>query len=182
MDVLKQSTTCREEAQKALKRGVTPACGSRLSLCTPPGGCSATAPSEAVACPSARQHSGWGGWLGLPIRFFRSGSLFMFSCCRARSVRRDFHLQCDLASPDAPSRSCRSLRNQRQVGACGLQRKNRGCRPGTPTGHHGTPTTCEYTGVITNENPPCAANTELGKILVKAPLYVPSLLFHRPAC
>jgi hypothetical protein len=52
-----------------------------------------------------------------------------------------------------------------------------GCREVNPT-----PTTCEYTGVITNENPPCAANTELGKILVKAPLYVPSLLFHRPAC
>lgn len=90
-----------------LKPGATLACGSRLSLCTPPRGCSAVAPSGALACPSSRQHSGWGGWLDLPIRFFRSGSLFMFSCCRACSVWRDFHPRCDLASPDAPSRSCR---------------------------------------------------------------------------
>ena len=89
-----------------LKRGATPACGSRLSLCTPPGGCSAAAPSGAVTCPSSRQHSGWGGWLGLSIRSFRSGSLFMFSCCRACSVWRDFHPRCDLASPDAPFTSC----------------------------------------------------------------------------
>src|SRR5437667_8258015 len=37
----------------------------------------------ASACPSVRQHSGLGGWLSLPTRFFRSGSRFMFSCCRS---------------------------------------------------------------------------------------------------
>jgi len=40
----------------------------------------------ACACPSVRQHSGLGGWLGLSTQVFRSGSPFMFSCCRSCSV------------------------------------------------------------------------------------------------
>jgi hypothetical protein len=85
-----------------LKRGATPACGPCSSLCTPPRSCSAAAPSfGALACPSPRQHSGWGGWLDLPTQVFRPGSLFMFSCCRSRSVWRDFHPRRRPASPVA---------------------------------------------------------------------------------
>src|SRR6266516_1707121 len=42
--------------------------------------------ADACACPSVRQHSGLGGWLGLSTQVFRSGSPFMFSCCRSCSV------------------------------------------------------------------------------------------------
>ncbi len=44
----------------------------------------------AWACPSARQHSGLGSWLGFPTQFFRAGALFMFSCCRSCSVLEGF--------------------------------------------------------------------------------------------
>jgi len=54
-----------------------------------------------LACPSSRQHSGWGGWLDLPTQAFRPGPLFMFSCCRACSVRKDFHPRRCSASPVA---------------------------------------------------------------------------------
>src|SRR6266542_6588268 len=48
------------------------------------------------------------------------------------------------------------------VGCCGTsaawghaayKAKNRGCRPGDPTGCHGTPTTCEYMAPKSRSNP-----------------------------
>src|ERR1035437_1656430 len=82
--------------------------------------------SGVLACSGSRQHSGWGGWLDLPTQFFRSGPPFMFSCCRACSVWRDFHpLRCSaslvahpiwILPPDAvvPNPKCET-RNLKQI-------------------------------------------------------------------
>src|SRR5437867_10325980 len=42
--------------------------------------------ADACTCPSVRQHSGLGGWLGLSPQVFGSGSPCIFSCCRSCSV------------------------------------------------------------------------------------------------
>jgi hypothetical protein len=100
------SAVDRFEAE-SLKPGATPVCGLCLSLCTLPAVRSVPSPTFGEGtCPGCRQHSGWGGWLGLPIRFVGSGPQFMFSCSRACSVWRDFHPQRHAPSPGAPSRSC----------------------------------------------------------------------------
>jgi len=95
-----------------LKRGATPACGSRISLCTPPTGRSAPPPSLAAdACPSRRQHSGSVGWLDLP------SSSFVLNSSSFPPDQRDLH------PPDRSTSPLRTLSRHDSVCLARLQRR-----------------------------------------------------------